>query len=70
MLKVQCELIHYKKKQSDYYMKLKKNERIVFLESTISWFREEAIKLADNIGKLKKRNAELKHELELERNEK
>ncbi len=46
MMKVQCELMLYKKKSAEFYNKMKKDERIKFLEHTISWFRDEAIKLA------------------------
>jgi hypothetical protein len=46
MLKIQCEILHNKKKTSDQYTKLKKNERIKYLEDTVQWFREEAINLA------------------------
>jgi hypothetical protein len=46
MLRVQCELIDLKRKTSDYYVKLKRDERILFLESSIHWLRDEAFKLA------------------------
>lgn len=65
MIKVQCELIHFKKKSTDLYQKMKKDERIRFLEQTIAWFRAEAIKLADSIQELKKNNNELKDQVEV-----
>lgn len=60
MIKVQCELIHIKKKSSEHYLKMQKDERVKFLESTISWFRDEAMKLAQNIQLLQQNNKELK----------
>ena len=59
-LKVQTELLIYKKRCSDYYLKMKKNDRIRFLESSIKWFRDEAMDLAMNMQKLKKNNELLK----------
>eukprot|EP00347_Sterkiella_histriomuscorum_P015782 403355702 len=69
MLKVQCELIHLKKKSSDFYQKLKKDERIRFLESTIQWLRGEALSLAKSIQVLKGTNDKLKEQLDQERSE-
>jgi hypothetical protein len=39
---------------------MQKDERMRFLESTISWFRDEAMKLAGNLQELRKNNIALK----------
>mmetsp|Transcript_16422 Transcript_16422/g.15735 ORF Transcript_16422/g.15735 Transcript_16422/m.15735 type:complete len:164 (+) Transcript_16422:121-612(+) len=70
MTKVQCELLLYKKKNTDFYMKMKKDERVKYLETTIAWFREEALKLAESIDKMKRTNIDLKERLEVEQHEK
>jgi hypothetical protein len=49
MLKVQVELIHFKKKASEYYQNLKKDEKLKNLETTISWLKNESVRLAGNI---------------------
>ena len=65
MLKVQCELIHFKKKSTDYYQKMKRDERIKFLEQTISWFRREAMSLAESVGQMRSNNGQLKEKLDV-----
>ena len=42
-----------KKETSDFYFRLKKDEKVVFLEKSLSFFRDEAFKLAENFKKLK-----------------
>ena len=64
MLRVQCELIDLKRKTSDYYQKLKRDERIIFLETTIHWLRTEAEKLTDHVEELKEENKKLRTKLE------
>ena len=49
MLKVQCELINIKKKTTDYYQKLKRDEKVNFLEASVNWLRDEAFKLSTNL---------------------
>ena len=39
MVRVQQDLAEFKKKSSEYYMNMKKNEKIRMLESSISFFR-------------------------------
>ncbi|CDW79701.1 UNKNOWN [Stylonychia lemnae] len=70
MLKVQCEMIHLKKKSTDFYQKMKRDERIRFLESTIQWLRGEALSLAKNISDLKIKNDEMKEELDIAKSDK
>lgn len=65
MLKVQCELIDLRKKTSDYYVKMQRDERIKFLESSIHWLRNEALKLCNSIDSLKLNNINLQRELDI-----
>ena len=53
MLRVQVELIDYRKKTAEQYNKLKQDERTRFLEQSIHWMRSEAIKLCEQIEELK-----------------
>lgn len=59
MVRVQQDLAEFKKKSSEYYMNMKKNEKIRMLESSISFFRQECIKMATSIEMLKMRNKKL-----------
>ncbi len=69
MVKVQCELIHLKKRNSDFYLKLRKDERQQYLERTIEWLRGEALSLAKNIRELKDQNEELKKQIDMDKHE-
>lgn len=60
MQKVQKELEILKKKTDEAGFIIKKDERVRKLESQISWFREEALHLANQIQDLKKENINLK----------
>lgn len=52
MLKVQVELFSFKKKASEYYQTLKKDEKLKNLEATVKWLRNESIALVGNIERL------------------
>ena len=54
MLRVEQELAEFKQKSSEYYQYLKKSEKIRMLENTITFFREESIKMANTIDTLKR----------------
>lgn len=56
MLKVQTELVELKKRSSEYYQNMKKQEKIRMLEQSIGWLRDESIKLAAQIDNLKENN--------------
>ena len=53
-----------KRKTTDYYYKLKRDERIKFLESSIHWLRGEALSLSDTLDEVKIQNKELKTRIE------
>ena len=42
---------------------MKKTEKIMLLEKSVNWFREESIKLAKNLDKCKENNQQLNQEL-------
>lgn len=65
MLKVQVELIHLKRKTSEQYNSWKKDQRLKFLEGSICWLRDEALKLATSLEELKETNAQLKREMDV-----
>jgi len=46
MVMVQKQMAEFKKKSSDFYLNMKKNEKISMLENSITFFREECIKMA------------------------
>ena len=69
MVKVQCELIHVKKRTSEFYLRLAKDERMRYLEQTVQWLRTEALSLARSLQELKKHNEELRRALEQARDE-
>jgi len=59
MLKVQIEMAEFKKKSSTYYLNMKKIEKIRLLETSVTFFREECIKMASSIDLLKVSNKKL-----------
>jgi len=65
MLKVQVELIHFQKKASEYYQNLKKDERIKNLETSITWLKNESVRLAGNIERLTDDKKDLTDKLKL-----
>jgi len=69
MVKVQCELIHVKKHNSDFYLKMARDERMRYLEQTIQWLRTEALSLAKSIQELKSQNERLRRDLDQDRDE-
>lgn len=52
MLKVQVQLFDFKKKASDYYQSLMKDEKFKNLEASVTWLRNESIRLAGSIDRL------------------
>ena len=53
MVRVQQDLAEFNKKSSEYYLNMKKNEKIRMLENSISFFRQECFKMASSIEILK-----------------
>lgn len=45
MMRVQCELIQFQKKSTEFYFTVKKSEKIQHLDKTIEWLRSESISL-------------------------
>ena len=70
MVRVQQDLAEFKKKSSEYYLNMKKNEKIRMLESSISFFRQECIKMATSIEMLKTRTKKLTTKLKFSEEEK
>ena len=66
---VQKQMAEFKKKSSDFYLNMKKNEKISMLENSITFFREECIKMAQNIDELKTSNHKLSSQLKTEKTE-
>ena len=56
MMQVQLELAEFKKKSSDFYLNMKKSEKVRMLESALSLFRGECTKLAASFGTLKEKS--------------
>lgn len=50
-------------KSSEFYLNMKKSEKIRMLENSITFFREECIKMARMIDKFKKRCSKLADQL-------
>ena len=69
MVMVQKQMAEFKKKSSDFYLNMKKNEKISMLENSITFFREECIKMAQNIDELKTSNHKLSSQLKTEKTE-
>ena len=69
MLQVQLELAEFKKKSSDFYLNLKKSEKIRMLESALALFRGECIKLAASFGSLKEKSRQQASDLAYARDE-
>jgi predicted nucleic acid-binding Zn-ribbon protein len=63
MLKVQVELIQFQKKASEYYQNLKKDEKLKNLETSISWLKNESVRLAENIERLTDEKKEISDKL-------
>lgn len=59
MVKVQLEMAEFRQKTSDFYLSMKKNEKIRLLESSITFFRDECIKMTNVIDELKLANKKL-----------
>lgn len=59
MVKVQMEMAQFRKKTSDYYLNMKKSEKIRLLEHSLSIFREGCIKMTNVIDELKASNKKL-----------
>ena len=64
MLKVQMELLNMKKRTTDYYLRMKKDDRVRFLEGSLHWVRSEAMKLMKALEKARKANMEMRIELD------
>lgn len=57
------ELFAFKKKASEYYQALMRDEKLKNLESSVSWLRNESIRLAGNIEGLTEDNKSLNMKL-------
>ena len=69
MVRIQQELADFKMKSSEFYLNMKKSEKIRMLENSITFFREECIKMARMIDKFKKRCSKLDNQLKFSRSE-
>ena len=69
MVRIQAEIAEFKHKSSEFYLNMKKSEKIRMLENSITFFREECIKMAGMIDKFKKRNSKLVDRLRLAKEE-
>ena len=47
-------MAEFKKKSSDFYLKMKKDEKIKLLERSLGVYRAECIKMAATLDKLQK----------------
>ena len=63
MMQVQLEMAEFKKKSSDFYLNLKKSEKVRMLEGALGLFREECTKLAASYGTLKEKSKAMASEL-------
>ena len=63
MTQVQLELAEFKKKSSDFYLNLKKSEKVRMLEGALSLFRGECTKLGASYGTLKEKSRAMANEL-------
>ena len=61
--------MHCKKKTSNFYLDMQRNERVKYLEQTISWFRNEALKLAKGISEIKESNSKLSRQMDFVKQE-
>lgn len=64
MLKVQMELLNMKKRTTDYYLRMKQDDRVRFLEGSLQWVRSEAMKLMKALEKARKANVDMRIELD------
>ena len=54
MMHVQQEMAEYKKKSSDFYLKMKKDEKIKMLEASLGIYKSECINMVATLDKLQK----------------
>ena len=54
MVQVQREMAEYKKKSSDFYLKMKKDEKIKMLEASLGIYKSECINMVASLDKLQK----------------
>ena len=54
MVQVQREMAEYKKKSSDFYLKMKKDEKIKMLEASLGIYKNECINMVATLDKLQK----------------
>ena len=54
MMHVQQEMAEFKKKSSDFYLKMKKDEKIKMLEGSLGIYKSECTKMVANLDKLQK----------------
>jgi hypothetical protein len=64
------ELLTMKRKTSDHYMNMKKEERVRLLEGSVQWMRTEAMKLMKALERARKANHEMRLELDKTKTEK
>ena len=54
MMHVQLEMAEFKKKSSDFYLKMKKDEKIKMLEGSLGIYKSECTKMVATLDKLQK----------------
>ena len=70
MLRVQIELLQFKKKSSEFFQNMKKDEKMKMLESSVKWLRDELVALASNIEQLRTGNRTLRQRVRFVEDEK
>lgn len=46
MLKVQIELLQFKKRSSEFFNNMRKDEKLKMLEQSVKWLRDELVALS------------------------
>ena len=59
-----------KKRTTDYYLRMKQDDRVRFLEGSLQWVRSEAMKLMKALEKARKANMDMRIELDQVKTEK
>jgi len=69
MLKVQIELLQFKKRSSEFFNNMRKDEKLKMLEQSVKWLRDELVALSSNIDDVKASNKTLTDKLNLSEEE-
>lgn len=69
MLKVQIELLHFKKRSSEFFNNMRKDEKLRMLEQSVKWLRDELVSLAANLDEAKANGKTLRQKLNVSEEE-